>query len=87
MFNGKTHYKLPFSIAMLVYQRLSQFLSMILPLNHPLPGDFPAMDSHDWMGYSIWESRPKIKRVVQDILSIRPGQRANITNWKDPPCY
>ena len=39
MFNGKTHYKWSFSIAMLNYQR---YFWTIFPSETPMIGDFPA---------------------------------------------
>jgi len=60
IFNGKIHYKWPFSIAMLVYQRVSTnifasttFTRWLAGQNNPPFGDFPAMAMMTPVGYPI----------------------------------
>ena len=51
MFNGKTHYKWPFSIAMLVYQRVPQIYWPHPHLSssfHPKKKRFWVIDPHFW---------------------------------------
>jgi len=53
IFNGKTHYKWPFSIAMLNYQRVWMVYFMENPMENPIEMDDDWRYPHDWMETTI----------------------------------